>query len=156
MTRHPQFGTSLYTTFPTLKPIDAALGSLRDHSKLLRMIFYVVNFICTGLLPRKQLEGRLTVIDIARFQKRVWERVSACRWWNWFRSSLVQHNCERSELDFACRKKRAERDVLRTIHNPPLLAIACLFVVMYWNLAWLLRFPKLRSNYTCLINKILM
>lgn len=55
------------------------------------------------------------------------------------------------------REKSAGRVVLRTIQNPPLLAIACLFVVIgSAALAWLLRFPKIRRNYTWLINKILM
>jgi len=54
--------------------------------------FYTVIYRRTGILPRKRFESRLTVLGIAQFQKRRWERISVWRWWIWFRSMLYHTN----------------------------------------------------------------
>jgi hypothetical protein len=54
-----------------------ALEAIPDHYD---GYFYAVIYSRTGILPRKGFEGRLTVIDIAQFQKMGRERISVCRW----------------------------------------------------------------------------
>lgn len=58
-------------------------------------------------------------------------------------------------VEEALRENETGRSVLRTLQNPPLLAIACLFLAAgFAALAWLLRVRKLRKNYTWLIHKL--
>lgn len=66
----------------------------------------------------------------------------------------LQHS---DQVESALSHNEAGRKMLHTIHNPPLLGIACLFLVGgIAALVWLLRFNKLRSIYPWLINKIFM
>ncbi|KAJ5160981.1 uncharacterized protein N7482_007985 [Penicillium canariense] len=58
-------------------------------------------------------------------------------------------------VEEALKENETGRSVLRTLQNPPLLAIACFFLAAgFTALAWLLRFQKLRRNYTWLIHKL--
>lgn len=60
-----------------------------------------------------------------------------------------------AKVEEALKENETGRSVLRTLQNPPLLAIACFFLIAgFTALAWLLHFEKLRRNYTWLIHKL--
>ncbi|KAJ6016583.1 hypothetical protein N7540_011174 [Penicillium herquei] len=62
-----------------------------------------------------------------------------------------------SQVEKTLQSSEAGRRMLHTIQNPPLLVIACLFLIVgIGALAWLLRHDKLRRNFSWLINKILL
>ncbi|KAJ5642528.1 hypothetical protein N7490_006528 [Penicillium lividum] len=62
-----------------------------------------------------------------------------------------------TKVKSALETNSAGRAVLQTIQNPPLIVIACLFLAGgIGALAWLLHFPRLRSNYLWLVNKIFL
>ncbi|KAJ5714331.1 uncharacterized protein N7483_011512, partial [Penicillium malachiteum] len=62
-----------------------------------------------------------------------------------------------SQVEKTLHTSEAGRRILHTIQNPPLLVIACLFsIIALGALVWLLRFEKLRRNFSWLINKILV
>jgi hypothetical protein len=62
-----------------------------------------------------------------------------------------------SQVESALETNSAGRAVLKTIQNPPLLVIACLFLFSGVSaLVWLLHFRSLRGNYLWLVNKIFL
>ncbi|KAJ5267689.1 hypothetical protein N7478_010497 [Penicillium angulare] len=62
-----------------------------------------------------------------------------------------------NQVESALNHNGAGRHILHTIHNPPLLGIACLFLMVgAFALLWLFHFRQLRYVYTWLINKIFM
>ncbi|OQD78090.1 hypothetical protein PENANT_c090G11601 [Penicillium antarcticum] len=62
---------------------------------------------------------------------------------------------ESNQVEEILKKNTAGRAVLHTIQNPPLLLVACLFLVG-GAAALTVLFRKLQSNYLWLINKIFM
>lgn len=62
-----------------------------------------------------------------------------------------------TQVKSALETNSAGRAVLRTIQNPPLIVIACLFLACgIGALGWLLHLPRLRGNYVWLVNKIFL
>lgn len=62
---------------------------------------------------------------------------------------------ESNQVEEVLKKNTAGRAVLSTIQNPPLLVIACLFLVG-GAAALIVLFRTLESNYSWLVNKIFM
>lgn len=62
---------------------------------------------------------------------------------------------ESGQVEKALNKNNAGRAALNTIQNPPLLFIACLFLVIGAT-ALVLLYRRMRYNYTWLVNKIFM
>jgi hypothetical protein len=61
------------------------------------------------------------------------------------------------EIEHVLTSNKTGRVIFHTIQNPPLLGIACLFLVGgIAAMLWLLHFPRLRGNYVWLTNKIFM
>ncbi|KAJ5379585.1 hypothetical protein N7509_012704 [Penicillium cosmopolitanum] len=61
------------------------------------------------------------------------------------------------EIEHVLTSNKTGRVIFHTIQNPPLLGIACLFLVSgIAAMLWLLHFPHLRGNYVWLTNKIFM
>lgn len=60
-----------------------------------------------------------------------------------------------TQVEDALSNNKAGRVVMRTIQNPPLLAIACMFFVgAITAMYFLIRVRKIRTCYTWLINKL--
>lgn len=62
---------------------------------------------------------------------------------------------ESNQVEEILKKNTAGRAVLHTIQNPPLLVIACLFLVG-GAAALIMLFRKLQSSYSWLVNRIFM